>query len=224
MVNIDTVYQRVLLLANKEQRGYITPDEFNSFAEQAQLEIFEAYLIKKAQASAIPGTTDEYGDIAKIAEERLTYFDNTLNALTTSTLAGSTVGFAYPDNFWSLGVVLHGGRVADEVSHRDLSYIQQSPLTSPTTKQPVYTRHENGIVVRPSTIENIDITYLRRPNDPLWSSLADPMGEPVYNQAASIDFELNPAEEPQLVYRILTLSGVAIKQQDIAGFGQSNKT
>ena len=39
MVNIDNVYQKVLVLANKEQRGYITPQEFNLFANQAQLEI-----------------------------------------------------------------------------------------------------------------------------------------------------------------------------------------
>ncbi len=36
MVNIDTVYQRVLALANKEQRGYITPQDFNLFANQAE--------------------------------------------------------------------------------------------------------------------------------------------------------------------------------------------
>ena len=40
-VNIDTVYQKVLVFANKEQRGYITPQEFNLFADQAQNEIFE---------------------------------------------------------------------------------------------------------------------------------------------------------------------------------------
>ena len=40
-INIDTVYQRVLNIANKEQRGYITPQEFNLFADQAQKEIFE---------------------------------------------------------------------------------------------------------------------------------------------------------------------------------------
>ena len=43
MVNIDTVYQRVLALANKEQRGYVTPLEFNLLANQAQLDIFEQY-------------------------------------------------------------------------------------------------------------------------------------------------------------------------------------
>ena len=42
-VSIDTVYQRVLAIANKEQRGYITPQEFNLFANQAQIEIFEQY-------------------------------------------------------------------------------------------------------------------------------------------------------------------------------------
>ena len=31
MISIDTVYQKVLAVANKEQRGYITPQEFNLF-------------------------------------------------------------------------------------------------------------------------------------------------------------------------------------------------
>ena len=39
-VSVDTIYQRVLALANKEQRGYITPQEFNLFADQAQMEIY----------------------------------------------------------------------------------------------------------------------------------------------------------------------------------------
>jgi len=43
MVNIDTVYQTVQALANKEQRGYLTPQEFNLFANQAQQDIFEQY-------------------------------------------------------------------------------------------------------------------------------------------------------------------------------------
>ena len=41
MVNVDRVYQRVLALANKEQRGYITPQEFNLLANHAQMDIFE---------------------------------------------------------------------------------------------------------------------------------------------------------------------------------------
>ena len=40
-VNIDDVYQAVLAVANKEQRGYITPQEFQTFANHAQKEILE---------------------------------------------------------------------------------------------------------------------------------------------------------------------------------------
>ena len=55
MISIDTVYQRVLALANKEQRGYITPQEFNLFANQAQNEIFEQYFYDLNQFRRIPG-------------------------------------------------------------------------------------------------------------------------------------------------------------------------
>ena len=43
MVNVDTVYQKVLALCNKEQRGYMTPQEFNLLADKAQFEIFDGY-------------------------------------------------------------------------------------------------------------------------------------------------------------------------------------
>ena len=42
-VNVNTVYTRVLAIMNKEQRGYVTPQEFNIFANQAQMDIFEQY-------------------------------------------------------------------------------------------------------------------------------------------------------------------------------------
>ena len=52
-VSVDTVYQRVLAIANKEQRGYITPQEFNLFANQAQMEIFEQYFYDRNQINRL---------------------------------------------------------------------------------------------------------------------------------------------------------------------------
>tara|TARA_R110002050_G_scaffold124637_5_gene243876 strand:- start:1123 stop:1920 length:798 start_codon:yes stop_codon:yes gene_type:complete len=43
MVNINTVYQTVLYILNKEQRGYISPSEFNSLSKLVQDEIFQSY-------------------------------------------------------------------------------------------------------------------------------------------------------------------------------------
>ena len=42
-VNVNTVYTTVLYILNKEQRGYVTPTEFNSLAAQVQEEIFNSY-------------------------------------------------------------------------------------------------------------------------------------------------------------------------------------
>ena len=60
MVNIDTVYQRVLAIANKEQRGYITPQEFNLFANQAQMDIFEQYFYDLKFLSRLPDLMIRY--------------------------------------------------------------------------------------------------------------------------------------------------------------------
>ena len=65
MVRVDSVYQKVLALANKEQRGYITPQEFNLFADLAQTEIFEQYFYDINQQKRMPG---DVGSISYIPE------------------------------------------------------------------------------------------------------------------------------------------------------------
>ena len=65
-VSIDTVYQRVLSIANKEQRGYITPQEFNLLANQAQMELFEQYFYDVNQFSRVPGNSNKYSDMLGI--------------------------------------------------------------------------------------------------------------------------------------------------------------
>jgi len=62
MVSIDKVYQKVLAIANKEQRGYITPQEFNLFADHAQMDIFEQYFYDINQFGRMPGNDTAYSD------------------------------------------------------------------------------------------------------------------------------------------------------------------
>jgi len=73
-VNINTVYQTVLAIANKEQRGYITPQEFNLFANQAQMETFEQYFYDINQFSRLPGNDTEYSDMLNVLNEKITIF------------------------------------------------------------------------------------------------------------------------------------------------------
>jgi len=73
-ISVDRVYQKVLALANKEQRGYITPQEFNLFADHAQMEIFEQYFYDLDQASRVPGTNQPYADKIKNLREKTDLF------------------------------------------------------------------------------------------------------------------------------------------------------
>ncbi len=75
MVNINTVYQTVLQILNKEQRGYITPAEFNNLAQQVQLEIFESYFpdgnqLNRQNQNNTQNNT-EFFNIFKNQEEKL---------------------------------------------------------------------------------------------------------------------------------------------------------
>ena len=73
-VSIDTVYQRVLAIANKEQRGYVTPQEFNILANQAQMDIFEQYFYDKNQFLRQPGNDTTYSDMIDLLDEKIDIF------------------------------------------------------------------------------------------------------------------------------------------------------
>ena len=73
-ININTVYQTVLLILNKEQRGYITPDEFNKTATQVQLDIFNSYFQTENQQLRIPDNDSEYSDRVKNVREKIAVF------------------------------------------------------------------------------------------------------------------------------------------------------
>lgn len=73
-INVDKVYKTVLLIINKEQRGYLTPDEFNKIATQVQLEIFESYFETLNQQIRLPQNESEYGNRYKTVQEKLDIF------------------------------------------------------------------------------------------------------------------------------------------------------
>ena len=220
MINVNKVYERVLLLANKDQRGYITPVEFNSFAEQATNELQSMYSFKMFQVGQAPGVDSDYGDAMKVMMEKITYHDVIAQIEKNGDI------YPYPDNFFNMGVVIANGVVADEVNHKDAAYINLSPLTKPTLKQPIYTRHAGGIIVHPTDADhNVSINYLKKATPGVWAymPISDSDPTPIYDASNSTDFDLHPSEEHDLVYKILVLAGVTIKQADLAQFGQGKE-
>ena len=95
-VNVDTVYKTVLLITNKEQRGYLTPDEFNKIATQVQLEIIDDYLETINQQFRFPQNDTEYGNRLKNVQQKLDAFKTIGTCTFNAATATAPAYFAMP--------------------------------------------------------------------------------------------------------------------------------
>lgn len=224
-VSIDTVYQRVLAILNKENRGYVTPQEFNLFANQAQLEVFEQYFFDLNQYSRLPKNDTEYSDLPKLINEKLSKFKK------SASVSYMTDHFHLPSDLHKLGTVVYNNTTpVEQIDKKNLLEYQLSKLTAPTASNPVYiqsignTSNHWGLIVYPTTINaNISITYVRKPNEVTWASQAV-AGNALYNASGSTDFELHNSEETNLVLKILLYAGVSIKDPNIAQLADAKET
>jgi hypothetical protein len=83
-INVNTVYQTVLLILNKEQRGYMTPLEFNKIGAQAQSEIFGTYFESLNQQLRVPQANADYSDRVVNLDEKIAIFKDYGNATSVS--------------------------------------------------------------------------------------------------------------------------------------------
>ena len=138
-VNIDTVYQRVLAFANKEQRGYITPQEFNLFANQAQMEIFEQYFYDINQATRTLGNEYVYADVEDMLEEKLQIFERDDGAATISSYPVMAVnGRRLPGRVYRVHGLEYNNQACELLKTSDFNRAMQSgPLVGPTDSRPI---------------------------------------------------------------------------------------
>ena len=74
---INSVRNTVLSVLNKNNYGYISPSDFNLYAKQAQLEVFEEYFSnynKAMNMENIRSSGSDYADIAKALSETIENF------------------------------------------------------------------------------------------------------------------------------------------------------
>ena len=214
-ISVDNVYQKVLALANKEQRGYITPQEFNLFADHAQMEIFEQYFYDVEQFERRVGS-----DITEQLEHKIQIFKESPVVLTSW-----SVGTSLPANTYQIEDVWlswSDGRRADiaRVNRKEVQGIKSGPLLN-TPLSPCYFVYQNKLylVAAPSDDGVAYMNLIRKPVKPNWTYVINPTNQSaLYNPNAENqqDFELHISEEPKLVIKILQLAGVNMKDYNLA--------
>jgi hypothetical protein len=204
-VNVDIVYKTVLSILNKEQRGYMTPQEFNKTATQVQLEIFEQYFDDLNQQLRVNQSDYEYADRVANIDEKMSIFKTTGECNYTPnnvqgyfTLPTSDI-YGVPYSFYRLGTLDYKNRFGvtigplEELQKYEFHYIQNSKLTASTEKNPTFFRESNKVIVAPSIIgqqtlatvnpTSIIANYIRKPLDPVWGFTVGSRGQYIYNPA-----------------------------------------
>jgi hypothetical protein len=218
MVNVDTVYQRVLAIANKEQRGYITPQEYNLFANQAQMAIFNQYIHDIKNITPEIGNSFEYADPIDLLHEKLAPFASTEDS---TSITNGLVVLPTNDYLGTVQYVTTSKTIeVTEIKKNEAIYINASPLAAPDSTRPVYVReNETQIRLYPSnlttTASEIRCNILRAPTvrhglNAVWGYAV--VGEnALYNVGDSRDFMLHASEEGLLVIKILELAGISLQ-------------
>ena len=132
---INTVRATVLSIANKNNYGYITPSDFNLYAKQAQLDLFEDYFYQYnnwivKQNARVSGSG--YADIVKGLVEVVDSFSE------TSQFTPVLNQFDLPNNYYLVNKIyfIPDNTEIERVSQSKILSLNASQLTAPSEMYP----------------------------------------------------------------------------------------
>ena len=224
-INVNSVYRVILSVLNKEQRGYLTPDQFNRLGKQAQLGLLDKSFYdynRHLTRRNIQGVNSEYGDIADRIEEKIDVLSREASiSLTNGVYDTGNLS----DTIYKIIQLTTDNRAieVEQVKKSELTYMNASKLTAPTSNFPAYYLEGNNIKIFPTTVSSATLDYIKKPADPKWAFTTGNGGQYTYDENNSVDFELHPSEETDLVVKILALAGVVIKDPTVIQIAQAEE-
>lgn len=240
MASVESVYFALKDLANKDQRGFITPTTFNRFAQVAQLNIFNRLFVdarkdKVARLRNIEGARP-LGSKKQIKED-LSFFSK------DQLISQSNGVFVKPDDLARIismrteGKFLYGNSTSKNIDvvydEEKLHYILNSSLSVPTEHRPIAVLG-NDIEVFPTSIKKIRVRYYKYPEGKLATNgtrtSATPRfgytvsnGVEGYSASLSVDFELPDHYEAELIMEMAKLIGVNLRDADVYNYATSEQ-
>lgn len=238
MASVREVYNALKDIANKDERGFVTPTEFNSFAPIAQTNIFNDLFRQLSSAEALRRRGIDPGrdkSLLKQIKEDLSVFSKS----TTLTRDNTTRDFAKPDDFAKLiQISTYGDVMLDvvtsavipvEYDEEKYRYILASPLSKPTYENPVAFM-DDRIYVEPKNVRRINVRYYKQPEGLSPTDGSRTVSTPrfgftvtnnkeEYLASTSVDFELPDHYVPQLVEEMARLIGINLRDANVYSYG-----
>lgn len=242
MASVQTVYRTLKDLANKEQKGFITPAVFNRFAHIAQINIYNELFSELVDAKKIMRQNLDPGRDKSMRKRKLEDLSNFIvrnPALPKD--SGSDNIFYKPANFSRLISMSVSNDSTYSLTKTNIEIVYDvekmdkilgSNLSTPTDAFPVALISDE-IEVFPSTITSIDLMYYRIPggidyynnyvDDKPTYATEDIGGNEIANVEECIDFMLPEHFSSELVMEIAKLMGVRLRDQQMTAVAQQEE-
>jgi len=242
MASVERVYRAVKDIANKDQRGFITPAIFNEFAGIAQMNVFNRLFDEMSLAVRMRRAgTDAQRQFAKAkkVEEDLSTFSKKATLNLASGVVDKPADFARVISITTPGRYVLGQYQQYQVqivyNTEHIDRILNSDLSKPTSTAPV-ALIGNQIEVFPNvntSVTSIVLRYYKLPQGivpttgakttaaPTYGYTSVVPGVELYSAANSVDFELPEQYFTEIVTEILMLVGVNLRDNDVYNYASS---
>ena len=241
MVSVLQVYNALKDLTNKEQKGFITPQVFNSFAALAQMNIYNELFTELVDAKKLGRQSFDPGRDKSIRKQRLedlAFFIRREDLVLSESIASKPSNLSKIVSLTVDAEVDDSGQVEDRITcelvydPEKMDRIVGSNLSAPTASFPVALISTKDIEVFPiNDINSAQLTYYAKPSSFDFNG-AISLGSPFYDfevvsfdgndldlpTSSCRDFMLPPHYLTEIVMEMAKLLGVRLRDPSIQTF------
>ncbi len=203
-LGVDKVFRLVQFIANKESRGWISPEEFNIAAELSQIAAYS-----KREAAFLASK--------QILNDMRPFMKN------SATLSPTNGIIPYPDDMrhFISGWYVAGAKPINEYTQAEWRLAINSSIIAPTETYPGCVQREGGLEVSPATV-NVEMEYLAVPTAPNWTYDITG-GRPVYDETDPllVDFGFDEILFLEIAMLVLANVGVNLGMESVSQYGMA---
>ena len=217
-MTINDVYTLIQYIINKNQDGYLSPDEFNLIINQAQTS-FLNYLLGEFQQYQV-----------QHPQPRLAYSQNETTRqrlepfIKETALTVDSGGFSnYPVDYEQVDAMLslyNFYRIRYIQQDSQFSYLRS--VIDPVATNPVFLIKRGGFQFYPINTQAY-LSYVSTPPAMFWANINNIYGIPIWDQANSTDPAWYDVDILEIIVRALRMVGVNLQQNDVSAYANEIK-
>jgi len=214
---IDRLYTTLQVIATKDVRGNLSPEDFNLLLNNVIEEKYEEYfydLNRHLNRQNRGLTNNGFASIGERISEKLRHYYQSKDVNSLNDV------YTVPDTARFVDSIYHTNKEVEIVKSAKLFYLMNnSDHISPKASRPIALETGREYTLAPDTLTGaITFFYLRNPLKAKWTYEAI---TGLYNPDAQDhqDVDMHPSEEQDILRRLVSKAGVNLNDQELAKYG-----